>query len=92
MWYQALLVKCDIQSAFHLLPVHADNFGLLGFQFDGSWYVDKAMPMGCTITCTNFEIFSTFLEWAIKDQISSSHITHYLDDFLQVGWWHTPLH
>ncbi|WAR27704.1 hypothetical protein MAR_013408 [Mya arenaria] len=24
------------------------------------------MPMGCSISCSTFETFSTFLEWAIK--------------------------
>lgn len=59
---RALLAKCDIQSAFHLLPVHPDNFGLLEFKFKGSWYIDKTMPMGCMIVCTSFEKFSMFLQ------------------------------
>lgn len=55
-----LLEKCDIQSAFRLLPVHPDDFNLLGFKFNRSWYVDKAMPMGYTIACVALETFSTF--------------------------------
>lgn len=44
-----LLAKCDIQSVFCLLPVHHDDFNLLGFKFRGFCYVDKAMPMSCAI-------------------------------------------
>ena len=81
----ALMAKCDIQSAFRLLPVYPSDYCLLGFKFEGSWYVDKAMPMGCSIACAAFEKFSTFLEWAAKMRSGSRHITHYLDDFLFTG-------
>ena len=81
----ALMAKCDIQSAFRLLPVHPSDFCLLGFKFNGYWYVDKAMPMGCSVACAAFESFSTFLEWAASARSNSLHITHYLDDFLFVG-------
>ena len=59
----ALMAKSDIKSAFRLLPVHPDDFNLLGFTFDGSFYYDKCMPMGCSISCVTFERFSTFLEY-----------------------------
>ncbi|KAJ1095702.1 hypothetical protein NDU88_000860 [Pleurodeles waltl] len=42
----ALMAKSDIESAFRLLPVHPDDFNLLGFQFEGRFYFDKCMPMG----------------------------------------------
>lgn len=81
----ALMAKCDIQSAFRLLPVHPEDFCLLGFKFEGNWYVDKAMPMGCAVACSAFEAFSTFLEFVAKTRSACPHITHYLDDFLMVG-------
>ncbi|XP_077773920.1 uncharacterized protein LOC144325210 [Podarcis muralis] len=78
----ALLAKCDIESAFRLLPIHPEDFWLLGFRFEGKFYFDKAMPMGCSIACAAFESFSTFLEWAIKQKTGLGGVTHYLDDFL----------
>lgn len=86
----ALMAKSDIQSAFRLLPVHPNDFCLLGFKFNGAWYVDKAMPMGCAVACAAFEAFSTFLEWATKVRANTSHVTHYLDDFLFVGPSNSP--
>ncbi|XP_077790847.1 uncharacterized protein LOC144328967 [Podarcis muralis] len=80
--HSALLAKCDIESAFRLLPIHPEDFWLLGFQFEGNYYFDKAMPMGCSIACAAFESFSTFLEWALKSKTGLSGVTHYLDDFL----------
>ena len=38
------MAKSDIKSAFRLLPVHPDDFELLSIQFDGQWFVDKALP------------------------------------------------
>lgn len=78
----ALLAKCDIESAFRLLPIHPEDFWLLGFQFDGGFYFDKAMPMGCSVACAAFECFSSFLEWALRDRTGLGGVTHYLDDFL----------
>lgn len=46
----ALMAKADIVSTVRLLPVHPDDFCLLGFQFNGSLYLDKALPMGCAIS------------------------------------------
>lgn len=69
------MAKCDIQSVFRLLPVHPDDFCLLGLKFEGKWYVDKSMPMGCSIVCATFETFNTFLEWVAKEWSSCPHIS-----------------
>jgi len=79
---EAMLVKVDIQSAFRLLPIHPDDFGLLGMYHDGQFYVDKALPFGCSISCALFEKFSTFLEWLLRKATGSNKWLHYLDDFL----------
>lgn len=79
------MAKCDINSAFRLLPVHPDDFELLGFYFEGSYYMDRALPMGCSISCAAFERFSSFLEWALRQQTHSTHTAYYLDDFLLVS-------
>ncbi|XP_061485677.1 uncharacterized protein LOC133386068 [Rhineura floridana] len=81
----ALMGKCDIKSAFRLLPVHPADFDLLGFTFADKFHVDRALPMGCSISCALFERFSTFLEWAIKRRTGMDSVVHYLDDFLFVG-------
>ena len=40
-----LLAKCDVKIAFRLLPIHPNDFELVGFKLDGKYYVDKTMPM-----------------------------------------------
>ncbi|XP_067317701.1 uncharacterized protein [Anolis sagrei] len=83
--YAAELAKCDIKSAFRLLPVNPADFELLGFQFEGFYYCDRALPMGCSVSCAAFEKFSTFLEWALKVKAGVKGVVHYLDDFLFIG-------
>ena len=81
----AWLAKADIKSAFRLLPVSPFDYELLGFSFENMFYFDKCMPMGCSISCSLFEKFSSFLEYQVKQAAQTPFITHYLDDFLFVG-------
>lgn len=78
------LAKCDIKLAFRLLPVHPRDFELLGFYFEGSFYMDRALHMGCSVSCAAFEAFSSFLEWALQRRIGLDGVVHYLDGFLFV--------
>lgn len=81
----ALLAKCDIELAFCLFLVHPDEFWLLGFKFQDSWYFDKVMPMGFSVACAAFETFSTFVEWAMKVTFVCPYIMHYLNDYLMIS-------
>ena len=81
----AWLAKSDIKSAFRLIPVAPSDYELLGFKFGGQYYFDKCLPMGCSISCSLFEAFSTFLEFQVRQLSHSEWVTHYLDDFLLVG-------
>ena len=81
----ALLAKLDISNAFRLLPVRPEDFNLLGFTLEGKFYIDKCLPMGCSISCSLFEKFSTFLHWSLASRAKLPYIIHYLDDFLFVG-------
>ncbi|KAM3928086.1 uncharacterized protein RB166_006214 [Leptodactylus fuscus] len=80
----ALMAKSDIESAFRLLPVHP-VLPVLGCSMDGQFYFDSCLPMGCSISCHFFELFSSFLEWVVRYETKSRSIIHYLDDFLFVG-------
>ncbi|XP_069816798.1 uncharacterized protein [Dendropsophus ebraccatus] len=81
----ALMAKSDIESAFRLLPVHPDCYHLLGCHVEGKFYYDTCLPMGCSISCHYFEMFSTFLEWSVRYETGARSIIHYLDDFLFVA-------
>ena len=40
------LVKADIKEAYRMLPIHPEDQGLLGIQWEGKFYTDKALPFG----------------------------------------------
>ena len=46
----AELGKVDIKNAFRLLPIHPGDFELSGFKFRNEYYIDKCLPMGCSIS------------------------------------------
>lgn len=81
----ALLAKSDIKSAFRLLPISPQDFDLLGFKLQGYYYFDKCLPMGCSLSCSLFEKFSSALEWIVQNKSGKRSVLHYLDDFLFGG-------
>lgn len=76
------LFKMDIKNAFKLIPIQPKDFHLLGFCFNDSYFFDKTLPFGASISCSTFERFARFLERCVKYHITSGLIIHYLDDFL----------
>lgn len=78
----AFMAKTDIESAYRIVPVHPDDHELLGFSWDGQYYFDTCLPMGCSSACQIFETFSTALEWMALNKLGCSHVVHILDDFL----------
>lgn len=76
------MAKTDIKSAFRILPVHADDYALLGFSWKGKLYYDRRVAMGCASSCLTFETFSTALEWVARHKLGCTGVVHILDDFL----------
>jgi hypothetical protein len=81
----ALMAKCDIENAFRQIPVHRDDFHLLGFSWNGLYYYDKCLPMGCACSCQIFERFSRALQWILNKITPDGAVSHILDDFMFVG-------
>ncbi|MES9883311.1 MAG: reverse transcriptase domain-containing protein, partial [Sedimenticola sp.] len=81
----AFLAKTDIKSAFRIIPIHPDDYPLLGFCWEGLFYYDKCLPMGASSSCKIFEAFSTALEWIARQKCGCHSIIHILDDFLFIG-------
>lgn len=81
----ALIGKMDIKSAFRLIPIYPGDFDLLGFSVDGLFYIDKCLPMGCSISCKIWETFATFLHWLTHFKSGLNTLDHYLDDFIFAG-------
>ncbi len=79
------LAKTDIKSAFRIIPILPADYDLLGIFWQGKYYYDRVMPMGCASSCRTFEMFSTAIEWVAKTQLSMPHLIHILDDYLMAA-------
>ena len=79
-----LLSKVDIRSAYGMLPIHPDDCWLLGMRWEGSVFVDTALPFGLGSAPKIFTAVADTLEWIVKHEGVSS-VIHYLDDFLLAG-------
>ena len=62
--------------------MYQGEFDLLGIKI-GNWYfIDKCLSTGCTVSWSNFELFSSFLHWVTEMESGLHEIDHYLDDLL----------
>ena len=77
----ASLSKCDVKSAFRILPLHPSVYHLLGFSWNGKFYFDKMLAQGCRQSCMLFECLSTALSY-IMEFVGIAGISHILDDFI----------
>ena len=78
------LAKTDIESAFRLVPVHPDDYELLGMCWEGEYYYDKVLPFGLRSAPSIFNKLSDALEWILLNKCKISFVCHILDDFLLI--------
>lgn len=79
------LSKVDIEHAFKIIPVHADDIPLLGFMWEGKYFADKTLPMGLRTSCRIFEQVSSALEYLLINYYGVDYAHHILDDFLLIS-------
>ena len=79
-----VLAKVDLESAYRMVPVHPDDRHLLGMEWDGSVYVDTALPFGLRSAPKIFTALADDLLWIMANQGIRGAI-HYLDDYLLFG-------
>lgn len=79
-----MVSRLDIKHVFRLLhvPIHTSDINLLGKKVQGSYFfIDKRLQFDCSASCSKFEIYSLFLEWALKKS-QSINALHISDDFM----------
>jgi hypothetical protein len=77
----ALMAKVDLKDAFRLIPIAPRYRHLLGFVWRNKYYLDNCLPMGCSVSCSTFEAFTSALQWALFHEFSVPYVSHILDDF-----------
>jgi hypothetical protein len=82
--HHAFIAKADIEKAFRILPLHPSSYHLMGFKWDGKYFYDMCLPMGCSFSCKLFEEFSTAIQWVLSSKFKMYGISHILDDFMFV--------
>lgn len=82
----ALMAKTDLCSAYRQVPVHSNDQHLLGIEWKGQIYIDKALPFGLRSAPKIFSAVADGLAWALHCS-GVSNTVHYLDDFL---FWGPP--
>ena len=79
-----LLAKIDIKAAYHLIPIHPDDRHLLGFEWQGTHFVDGMLPFGLRSAPILFTAVADALEWIIRRR-GVNDIDHYIDDYIIFG-------
>ena len=75
------MAKTDLKSAFRLIPIHPDDWNLLGIYWQSQYYVDTYLPFGLRSAPFLFNQLSDGLEWILKNNYGIQHVIHILDDF-----------
>ena len=80
---RALLVKADIKEAYRMLPIHPEDQALLGAQWEGIIYTDRALPFGLRSAPKIFSAVADALQWILTKK-GVKNLLRYLDDFIFV--------
>ena len=68
--------KTDIESAFRLIPVHANDWALMGMFWNGQYYFDKVLPFGLRSAPYIFNQLSDAIKWILLNRCSISFVCH----------------
>ena len=79
----ALMIKVDIRNAYRVVPIHPADRWLMGMTWEGSVFVDTALPFGLRSAPKIFTAIADAAEWIVRQQ-GVEFVMHYLDDFLVV--------
>ena len=78
------LCKVDVKHAYRLLPVRADQWPMLGYKWDGNYYVDMVLPFGLRSSASIFNRFADLVRWIIINKYDTENLVNYSDDYLLI--------
>ena len=79
----AQMSKLDIKEPYRMVPVHREDWLLLGMQWRGAYYLDTRLPFGLRSAPKIFTAVADALQWIMLANGITSFI-HYLEDFFFV--------
>ena len=83
--YGCYMSKADVKHAFRLLPVRPADWKLLGFTFDGLYFVDVRLSFGSRSSPGIFNDFADLICWILQYVKDLPNTIHYSDDFFLVS-------
>ena len=66
------MAKTDLKSAFRLIPIHPDDWNLLGIYWQSQYYVDMYLPLGLRSTRSSLISCPTASSGSLKITTTSS--------------------
>ena len=78
------MAKMDLKDAYRCVPVHKDDWHLLGMNYQDKYFMDTCLPMGLSSSCFIFNVISDSINW-LASKHGQAKIFSYLDDFFIVG-------
>ena len=78
------LSKTGPKEAYRAVPVHPSDQCLLAVSWNGTTYLDRALPFGLRSAPKLFSALTDAVMWFLHDRGVHSAL-HYLDDFLVMG-------
>ena len=78
------MAKTDVSQAYRNVPVHPEDRGLLGMEWQGRVLVDGTLPFGLRSAPLLFSALGDAIQWAVVQQ-GATWVKHYIDDFVTVG-------
>ena len=82
-----MLIKLDVEAAYKQVPVRPEDWHLLGFEFEGEFFYERALPFGLRSSCRLWDLFAAALHFFCDKTlgVTAPHcVVHYVDDFLFV--------
>ena len=69
----AFMANTNLKSAFHLMPIHPDDWNLLGIYWQSHYYVDLYLPFGLRSAPFLLNQICDALEWILKHNYGLRH-------------------
>ena len=81
----SLITKLDIKHAFCIMPLHPDDWDLLGTCWEGLSFAELCLPFGGRSSVFIFNTFADALTWILYVKHAVTTLIHYLNDFFTCG-------
>ncbi len=75
----------DIAHAFENVPICKEEWHLMGFCFQGKYFVGTQLPFRATASsCKVIKKVAMAMEWIVKNETQVQTLSYYLDDYFLV--------